>query len=184
MPGSPIDFRNMDAIRQMDSQMLERSIISRSIWETGVRKDRIAFEHVRWLNERGAEVRTVPQLPCRMIISDRRTAILQSDPDDVRAGISIYHELGAVEAFQALFDSIWSQAVVWGNRIATARHELSDSDLAMLELLAVGNRYAVIAKSLDVDESTIRRRLKVLMVELDARTPFEAAYRAIKKGWL
>jgi len=183
VPGGAQSAYDLAETRVLNEEKFRRGVCSRSIWETRIRRDAVTREHVQWLNDMGSEVRTIPTVPVRMIISDRKTAIVQTEPEDFTGGITIYRAPSAVQVFQTLFDTLWAQAAVWGERFSLPE-KLNDSDKSMLELLAVGCRYAEVAHRMGIDESTVRRRLKVLMKQLDAATPFEAAYQAVKKGWL
>jgi DNA-binding NarL/FixJ family response regulator len=54
----------------------------------------------------------------------------------------------------------------------------------ILELLAIGERYDSVAQRLSLNERTVRRSYESVAKKLNAATPFEVAYKAVKRGWL
>jgi len=184
IPGNKHGASVFATARELDSDMFVRGVRSRSIFDASVRRDRATEEYVRWLNEHNSEVRTLQIVPLRIIISDRATAILPTDIACPQKGITVYREPSAVNAFVFLFDTLWAQASVWGERFSDHGREISDRDKTILELLAIGERYDSVAQRLSLNERTVRRSYESVAKELNAATPFEAAYKAVKRGWL
>ena len=182
--GGALKAADLEATMPLDVERAKRGIRSISILETAARKDKATSDYVEWLNQNNSEVRTIPIVPLRMILVDRKVAVLQADPADVKQGTVIYREPGAVNAFVALFYILWAQASVWGQRFSASDNGISNDEKTILELLAIGCRYAEVASRLGLDESTVRRKAKALAKQLGAETPFETAYKATKKGWL
>jgi DNA-binding CsgD family transcriptional regulator len=175
-----------DEIRETQSRnaaMYDKGIRSRTIYLASVRNDKPTLDHVRWLNERGSEVRTTPTLPTRMIVCDRKTAVLPLDPAYGLAGLIIHRHPSVVAPLQALFEVIWNSATPLGLTI-TGDHPLSEEERVLLDLLAVGTKDSVIAKKLGVATRTVERRIAKLCARLGAKTRFEAAYRAGKRNWI
>jgi len=167
-----------------NKEMYTRGIHSRTIYLSSARNKKPIIEYVSWLNERGSEVRTVPKLPLRMIISDRKIAVLPLDPHHGMAGISIHRDEAVVSSLQTLFEMTWASATPFGLTIASGEKGPTIEERAILELLSLGRSDMEIATQLGLSARTIRRRLVELMERLQAKTRFEAAYLAVKKNWI
>jgi sugar-specific transcriptional regulator TrmB/DNA-binding CsgD family transcriptional regulator len=170
--------------RQTDEQMFARNIQSRTIYLSSLRNDNLTLEHVRWLNSKGAEVRTTPSLPLRMIIQDKKTVVLPIDSSDTKKGIAIYSSKGVVAAMSALFDTYWVRAKPLGENYVPEKNGLSEEEKAILELLALGRGIEDVQKDMGLSGRTTRRKVEALMERIGARTKFEAGYLAVKRGLL
>ena len=137
-----------------------------------------------WLVSRGGWVRTATTLPIRMIILDRRQAVLPIDTSDTRSGAVAVKSAGIVAALCALFESIWESATPLGDDKPPAAVGVTDHDTEVLRLLATGLTDEAIAKRLGVSSRTARRIAADLMRRLDARSRFEAGVHAVQDGWL
>ncbi|MDR2703702.1 MAG: LuxR C-terminal-related transcriptional regulator [Cellulomonadaceae bacterium] len=187
-PGGAQSPESMAASQARNSELFSRGVSSRSIYLSSARNDSTTLKHVEWLNCQGSEVRTAPTLPIRMIIADKATAVLPLDPTPGRGlqGIAVYHNKGVVLALQTLFEAIWATAAPLGQSRTLTKdtHGLSDDERVVLELLTVGRSTDDIAKQMGVSARTARRIVGTLMERLEARSPFEAGYQAVKRGWI
>ena len=182
-PGGAYTTEQIEAAKAIDSEMLSRGIQTRTIFLSSVRNDQNTLAYVRWLNERGVEVRTVPKLPIRMIISDWKTAVLPLDLTDATQGIIIYRNPTIIHALQELFEMTWASGTPFGMK----RYKdgpLSDEERVVLELLAIGRDDEEIAQRMGIVDRTARTKIKKLVERLGAKSHFEAGYRAVKDGWL
>lgn len=167
-----------------NAEMYERGIHSRTVYLSSVRNNKVTIDHVRWLNDRGSEVRTVPALPLRMIIADRRVAVLPVDPDNGMAGLTIHKTPGVVTGLQALFELTWASATPLGLTIVNSGSGPSEVDRTILELLALGRSDKEIGKTMGLSKRTIGRHLASIMEKLNAESRFQAAYLAGKRNWI
>jgi DNA-binding CsgD family transcriptional regulator/sugar-specific transcriptional regulator TrmB len=183
-PGGAHPAEELEASRRPNAAMLDRGISIRTIYLDSVRNHQPTQEHVNWLHARGGQVRTVPSLPIRMIISDRRQAVLPMDTANAQAGVVVLHGTGTVAALCALFDSTWSTAVPLGMQPPVTADGMPAQERAALEMLAKGYTDEAIAKRLGVSPRTARRIAADLFERLDARSRFEAGVHAVQDGWL
>ncbi|MFJ1757499.1 LuxR C-terminal-related transcriptional regulator [Kitasatospora sp. NPDC088134] len=183
-PGGAHSEEDLRASRQPNAALLARGVQMRTVYLDSVRNHRPTLDHVTWLNLHGGQVRTVPALPIRMIIFDRRQAVLPIDTEDARAGAVVLRGAGTVAALCALFEGVWSGAVPVGDTPQCAEDEMPPHELAVLKMLAQGHTDEAIAKRLGVSPRTARRFAANLMERLDARSRFEAGVHAVQDGWL
>ncbi|MEV4559185.1 LuxR C-terminal-related transcriptional regulator [Kitasatospora sp. NPDC049285] len=183
-PGGAHSEEDLRASRQPNAALLERGVQMRTVYLDSVRNHRPTLDHVTWLNQHGGQVRTVPELPIRMIIFDRRQAVLPIDTEDARAGAVVLRGSGTVAALCALFEGVWTTAIPVGDTPCCTGDELPPQELAVLKMLAQGYTDEAIAKRMGVSPRTARRFAANLMERLDARSRFEAGVHAVQDGWL
>ncbi|MFT9474627.1 helix-turn-helix transcriptional regulator [Streptomyces sp. 11-1-2] len=176
---------SLHAARPLDLMLLERSVQVRYIYLDSIRNDRPTTEYAEWIGENGGQVRTVPHLPMRMIIWDRRTAIIPADPNAADRDVFLLTSSGPVAALQSLFDLLWQQGSGFGKpRSRNTDGDLGDQESAILGLLAGGLTDEVIARKLGVSVRTSRRITAELMQRLGARSRFQLGALASQQGWL
>ncbi|MFI9806629.1 LuxR C-terminal-related transcriptional regulator [Streptomyces sp. NPDC052301] len=183
-PGGAHSAEDLQASRVPNAALLERGVRMRTVYLASVRRHQPTLDHVTWLNAHGGQVRTAPTLPIRMIISDRRQAVLPIDAADARAGAVVLHGAGTVAALCALFESVWGSALPLGTAPKPGTNEMPPQERAALRMLAQGYTDEAIAKRLGVSPRTARRIAADLMERLEARSRFEAGVHAVQDGWL
>lgn len=175
---------NIAASRPLDEALLDRGVTIRVVYTDSVRNDQPTSGYATWLTELGGRVRTTPGLPLRMIIFDRRTALLPTDPEDSGAGAVLLHGAGVVTALVALFEQTWDTATPLGEERRRDEKGLSHQEREVLRLLSAGLTDEAVARRLDVSVRTLRRVTADLMERLEARSRFQAGYLAAARGWL
>ncbi|MER5718770.1 LuxR C-terminal-related transcriptional regulator [Streptomyces sp. NPDC002132] len=185
-PGGAQTEAALEAARPLDKATVERGVRVRYIYLDSVRNDPATLNYARWLNDIGGEVRVLPQLPPRMIIFDRRAAIVPIDPEAAARGVLILRGAGVVTALVSLFQETWSRAQpLCGNRTTTADPDgLTRQEQAVLDLLFEGHTDDVVARKLGVSVRTGRRITADLMARLGARSRYQAGALAMERGWL
>ncbi|MEW2265918.1 helix-turn-helix domain-containing protein [Streptomyces sp. NPDC047853] len=183
-PGGPQTVQNMAASRPLNADLLDRGVRMRTVYLDSVRTHRATVEHADWLSSRGAQVRTVPSLPTRMILMDRRTAMIPLSGDDTAAGAVVLTGHETLTALCALFEATWAAAQPLGETVAPDPQGLTGQQSTVVRLLAEGHTDEAIAKRLGVSSRTARRTASELMERLGARSRFEAGVRAVQQGWL
>lgn len=184
MPGGAQSAAALEQARKNDEQLLRRDVRVRTIGLDSIRNDPATMAHARFLVENGAEFRTSPILPPRMILVDRRIALVPINPDRTREGVLCLSSAGAVAAMLALFDQVWEIATPLGAPRDPGREGLSGQERALLRLLGEGLTDEAAAGRLGFSPRSARRMMADLMERLDARSRFEAGLRAAQRGWL
>ncbi|MFE6664424.1 LuxR C-terminal-related transcriptional regulator [Streptomyces sp. NPDC057697] len=183
-PGGSHSDADLRASRGPNHELLNRGVVSRTVYLDSVRNDKPTLEHVNWLNKHGAQVRTVVSLPVRVIIFDRRLAMLPTHTVDARTGAVLVNGEGTIAALCALFESTWATATPLGDTPAAAENDLTSQQAEMLKLLGDGLTDEAIAHRFGISPRTARRIAAELMDRLDARSRFQAGVHAAQRGWL
>lgn len=129
---------------------------------------------------RGEQPRTFSRLPFKMVIADKRTALINLDARDPDAPKILIHRSTLLEALCLLFEFVWEKATP----IVTTRDgevkmksdgngHGSESVYALVPLLSAGLNDKAIAQELNISASTLNRRMGDLMSIYDARTRFQ-----------
>ncbi|MFE4974507.1 LuxR C-terminal-related transcriptional regulator [Kitasatospora sp. NPDC056651] len=175
----------LEAGRATDRAALERGVALRSVYLESIRNHPPTHEHVRWLTESGAEIRTTPVLPLTMIIFDREAALLPVDPADREQGALVLTGKSMLVALLALFERYWDGGTPFGAPVNDPGDgELTPSERELLRLLAKGMTDEVAGRHLGVSLRTVRRRIAELAGRLDATSRFQAGVLAGRRGWV
>lgn len=183
MPGTQSDAA-IEAAKQNNAEMLARNVTIRTTMQNAARNHPGTAAYAQTLTDAGAEVRTAPLLPPRMLIFDRALAVVPIDPADTRAGVLQLTGRGVVASLVTLYDQVWETAVPLGASVIQGRQGLNPQERELLKLLGQGHTDSSAASRLGVSERTCRRVMADLMERLGARSRFEAGLLAAREGWL
>lgn len=183
-PDGPQRPEHIEAAKPLNQDLLQRGVQMRTVYLTSARKSPHTLEYVSWLSRLGGEVRTVPTLPTRMIVVDRKAAVIPVDSNHSADGAVVLTGQGTLTALCALFDGVWNGARPLSEESRSDDQGLTDQQATVVTLLAAGYTDETIAKRLGVSPRTARRLASELMTRLGARSRFEAGVRAAQKGWL
>ncbi|MFI5530531.1 LuxR C-terminal-related transcriptional regulator [Kitasatospora sp. NPDC051853] len=185
MPGGAQSAASLEASRPLDQDAMARGVRLLTLYQDSVRNDLPTFLYAQWMAGLGGQVRTAPMLPPRLLVFDRRVAVVPIDPADTRAGALCTTEPGLVASLVALFEQAWDTATPLGADPASDRETgLNPAERELLRLLATGLTDEAAGKRLGVSLRTVRRQMAALMERLDAASRFEAGLKAAQRGWL
>ncbi|WEB45886.1 LuxR C-terminal-related transcriptional regulator [Streptomyces yunnanensis] len=183
-PGGPQTPENMAASRPLNLRLLNRGIRMRTVYLDSIRRDQATVEHAEWLTAQGAEVRTAPTLPNRLIVIDRKVALIAADSQNTGTGALVIDNPGTITLLCALFESTWQSSQPVGTRPERSPSGLTKQQGEVLRLMAKGCTDEAIAHHLGVSSRTVRRIAATLLVHLDAQSRFQAGAHAAQRGYL
>jgi DNA-binding CsgD family transcriptional regulator len=157
---------------------------SRSIYTYGTLSHPPTHEYMEWLAGHGFEVRTTPALPSRMVIFDRKSAVLPMSSVDSREGAVVHYGRATVTAFCSLFEWMWERAIPVGLGMGRCDDASVALEVEAIWLLAQGYTDETVAKRLGVSPRTSRRLVESMMRRLGARSRFQAGVFAERNGLL
>ncbi|MFI6761056.1 LuxR C-terminal-related transcriptional regulator [Micromonospora sp. NPDC050417] len=184
MPGGGQSSASLEYSRPLDEDALHRGVALRTVYLDSARKDQATMAYARWMAEAGGEVRTVPVLSSRMVVVDRKIAVLPLNPANSRAGAIQIEEPGVVAALTAWFEEVWTFATPIVKDLGRDDRGLSSQERELLRLLGQGFTDEVVGRRLGVSLRTARRMMADLMSRLGAQSRFEAGVRAAQAGWV
>ncbi|MFF9483581.1 LuxR C-terminal-related transcriptional regulator [Streptomyces sp. NPDC014676] len=185
VPGGALSAAALEAGKPLDEQNLARGVRMRTVYLDSVRNDSATVEYATWLASVGAETRTVPTLPMRMILCDRTAAVIPIDTDDSGKGALLIRYPSMVRALEELFDLVWENAVPLGAPAQKNSEDTpSDRETALLKMWAIGLTDEGIARKMGVSLRTIRRNTADLQRRLGVQSRFQAGAEAVRRGWI
>ncbi|MEV1167403.1 hypothetical protein [Nonomuraea sp. NPDC049784] len=135
----------------------------RFIYERAVLTNEPAMVGLRNAVALGADVRVAKNLPFKMIISDRETAMVPRWPRGCPDQMSTLLIRGGalVECMIVTFEHYWNEAVpLHSEPPGRASDELDHLDMSILQYIVAGQTDDQMARLLDLSKSTILRRIK------------------------
>lgn len=131
----------------------------------------------------GEQVRVVAELPTRLAIFGRTTALLPETLGVTTNRRIVIRQPALVDSLRAFFEMLWDQAVVVPG-LTSDQGARADERRLLLQQLAAGARDEEISGALGLSLRTVRRRVANVMGELGADTRFQAGVEAVRRGWL
>lgn len=159
------------AASPLDIAILKRGVRLRALGRPPADGDRSA-QHTAELTRLGGEYRETAQVPHKLMIFDRRVALLAVDPTDLDRGTWEVADPAAVESLVTLFVRHWSGAKDPGrNGVPTI--VLTSREKAITALLAQGCTDATAAQHLGISTRSVTYTLRALMDRLGVENRFQ-----------
>ncbi|MBB6188442.1 integrase arm-type DNA-binding domain-containing protein [Rhodanobacter sp. MP7CTX1] len=134
--------------------------------------------------KRGEEARVFPVLPIKMIVVDRRIALIPLNVEDQGGPTLLVRAPSLLNALYELFEMTWARATPIAftrtGAMATGKPDTQVSEVAaqMIPLLAAGLNDKAIVYETGISIATLNRRIAELMRRFDTRTRFQLGWRA------
>ncbi|WP_028477003.1 LuxR C-terminal-related transcriptional regulator [Nocardia sp. CNY236] len=178
---------DMDSERQLfqlKRAKLGQGIRYQTLYQDTVYQDSERLRYVLSTNASGAQARTLPEPPFKLIISDDERASLVLHADERRPDPMGLRIVGspALDVLVKTFDVLWSMAAPIS--VNPTAEVLDDRDRAILTLMGLGATDDTIARRLGMSRRTVVRRTARLLERLGASTRFQAGVQAGRRGWL
>ncbi|WP_431963936.1 DNA-binding response regulator [Nocardia sp. bgisy134] len=178
-----------DIERENQQYLLKRARIGEGIryqtlYQDTIYQDAERLRHALSTNASGAQARTLPEPPFKLIIVDDERANLVLHADERRPdpmGLR-FTASPALRLLVRTFDVLWSLAAPIS--VNPSADELDDRDKAILTLMGLGATDDTIARRLGMSRRTVVRRTARLLERLGASTRFQAGVQATRRGWL
>lgn len=167
--------------------LLTRGVRYRMLYES-VGLEQHESDRIQRDIDAGEEARVLGELPMKLLIVDTKVAVTPvATHDPVKeAAALVLHEVSVVNGLKLLFESLWERAVPMGigggERSEAEQMPLEHTDRELLRLAAAGFKDEVIARQMNIDPRTVRRRLRRLMDALGAETRFQAGIQVVRHG--
>jgi len=172
-------FLAMAALR--DIEMLERGVKMRTLYQHSARRSSVTHKYVAAVTSRGAEVRTLDEFFNRMIVIDRRVAVIPNQ-EDLSVAVVI-REPAVVAYLVDIFERSWERARSFANRETSLMKDIAAEQRAMtMRMLIEGHSDPVSAKRLGVSPRTYAGYVADLKAEYDAETRFQLGYTMGRMG--
>lgn len=164
-----------------DTNMLDRGVTMRTLYQHSARRSSITHKYVAEVTARGAEVRTLDEFFNRMIIADRRIAIIPGG-DDLSVALAV-REPSVVAYLVDIFERSWDRGRPFTDSNNSLLKEVAIEQRAMtIRMLAEGHSDPVSAKRLGVSPRTYAGYVADLKTEYEAQSRFQLGYAMGQRG--
>ena len=161
---------------------LARGVRCRAITDNALLNLPGTLNRLRMATQAGEQFRIYPSLPFKLVVFDRRIAILPLHLDQQDGAVLLVRSSSLLDALCEMFEMYWRAAAPFvAGDMATVQASASDLNPvhadALIPLLASGMNDKAIEHELDMSPRTLARRIFELTKRLGASTRFQA-------GWL
>ncbi|NYD43816.1 LuxR family transcriptional regulator [Nocardioides panaciterrulae] len=180
-PQSGRDPRKLALAALRDTNLLERGAKIRTLYQHSARRSAITRQYVAAVSNRGAEVRTLDEFFNRMIVIDRRVAVIPSG-EDLSVAVAV-REPSVVAYLVDVFERSWERARPFASRETSLMKDIAVEQRAMtLRMLVEGHSDPVSAKRLGVSPRTYAGYIADLKDEFEVETRFQLGYVIGQRG--
>lgn len=166
--------------------VIARGVAFRVVYGVSVVSDPVALALVHESIALGEQARVFPEVPLRVTICDDAYAVVTvpGRGEQVRHKV-VVRASGLLDSLIDLFECFWRMAVPLVPQGSGDDWDLADdTSRRLLAYLGAGLTDASIARELGVSERTVGRRVARLQERVGARTRFQLAAQASRRGWL
>ncbi|QHC71248.1 helix-turn-helix transcriptional regulator [Rathayibacter sp. VKM Ac-2801] len=184
-PGSGASVERHEESNEKDRALLAQGVSRRTMYHDR-RRDHLPTQRtVAELEPLGAQFRTLPLVPFRLLVFDRTLALVSRQRDEDDRAALVIRSPDVISAFVHVFDAAWEFAAPFRADAPPAGDAgLSAVQSAILSGLTAGLTDEVIASRLDISVRTCRRHIAGLFELLGADSRFQAGVLAVQRGWL
>jgi sugar-specific transcriptional regulator TrmB len=164
----------------LNKAAIDRGVKMRTLYQHSARRHALTRDYVSEVSGHGAEVRTLDEFFNRMIVVDRRLAII---PDASDTGALAVQEPDLVAYLVDVFERAWERARPFTSTERTMMNDIAREQRAMtIRMLIEGHSDPVSAKRLGVSARTFAGYVADLKAEFDAETRFQLGYTMGQMG--
>ncbi|MFD2025826.1 hypothetical protein [Promicromonospora aerolata] len=161
-----------------------RVVVERSMLESQA----VTVEEAVEATEAGEEIRFAQRVPLKLIIIDRRLALMPLTSSGDVVGALLVRESTLLDALLALFENVWDRAtpLLLGASGLTGdvAHQVDDDDARVLGLMLAGLTDQAVANQLGTSLRTVQRRVRALMDLAEVETRVQLGWHAALNGWV
>lgn len=173
--------RGLSESTERERILLDRGVRILTLYQHSSRRSTATREYVGRVTELGGEVRTLDEFFNRIVIVDRRVAVIPA-PDDLKVALAI-REPTAVAYLADVFMRSWERARPFtSSEESTVRHIAQEQRAMTLRMLIEGHSDPVSAKRLGVSPRTYAGYVADLKAEFEAETRFQLGYTIGRLG--
>jgi hypothetical protein len=172
-----------DLDRSYDTEVaaLERGVSVRMLYQHAARRSSATHKYVAAITGEGAEVRTLDEFFERLIVIDRRVAVIPGK--DGHAVAVAIREPSVVAYLVDVFERSWERARTFTNREQSLMRDIAAEQRAMtIRMLIEGRADHAGAKRLGVSPRTYAAYVADLKTEFEVETRFQLGYSMGRDG--
>lgn len=160
---------------ERDRRALERGVSLRTLYQHTARRSTSTQDYVTEVTSLGAQVRTLDEFFKRLIVIDRRLAVVPG-ADDAPIALAI-HEPDLVSYLVDVFERYWEHGTDFADRQEETERSVAEDVRAMTKrMLLEGHSDSASAKRMGVGVRTFATYVAALKTEYGVETRFQLGY--------
>lgn len=172
---------------EINADALARGVTVRSIYQRSLLERPGVGQMIAELERHGERARTVDALPNKMVVVDRKTALLPVNldvPEPAPSAALVHGPLANILA--NLFDEIWRRALPMklSASVGTGDQRPNREATRLLTLLLAGMTDDAVGRQLGLSRRTVIRRVDELMRRYGVSTRLQLVWMAGHRGWI
>ncbi|MFD4657898.1 hypothetical protein ACFWP2_19980 [Kitasatospora sp. NPDC058444] len=174
-PGGP---RQPDLLAKMiayDLNTLSSGTRMRTIYHASTRYHQPTRDYVATLARAGGQYRTLDEPYTRLIVMDRRVAVIPID-DDMSLAAFIYDPAVVDYLANEVFERYWSRALEFEGDRTVPRQVVSRLRQTIIDQMLEGTNHRVIARRLGISERTLARHIAEMRDDYKVDSLFQLGY--------
>ncbi|MGW3075174.1 MULTISPECIES: hypothetical protein [unclassified Kitasatospora] len=173
-PGGPRPAEMLTSFLARDLEILRHGASMRTIYNASTRYHQATRDYVAKLTEEGWQFRTLDEPYARLIIVDRKLAVIPVVDDDLAAFI---HDPAIVSfLIEEVFERSWNRALEFDGDRSVPQQVVSRLRQTIIDLMLAGTNHRVIARRLGISERTLARHIAELREEYHVDSLFQLGY--------
>jgi sugar-specific transcriptional regulator TrmB len=170
----------------VQEQAMARGVRLRTIIDTSVLDIPGKLDSIKRNIANGEVVRVLPRMPLKMLVADRRLALVPLTLEQARDIALVLRSSLLLDALCELFEIMWDRGSPFGiaavqmRRQEKVRRPVAGD--ALVSLLAAGMNDKSIAQEFGISPRTLERRILDLLRTLDSKTRFQAGWQAAHRS--
>jgi len=167
-------------------QAMSRGVVLRTLIDTSVLDIPGKLDSIKRNIANGEIVRVLPRMPLKMLVADRRLALVPLTLEQARDIALVLRSSLLLDALCDLFQIMWERGSPFGTAAiemegpGRARRPVTGD--ALVTLLAAGMNDKAMAQELGISSRTLERRILELLRTLDSKTRFQAGWQAAHRS--
>ncbi|SDS77654.1 hypothetical protein SAMN04488570_2669 [Nocardioides scoriae] len=170
-PAGPRRAQALAIASSRDLRALERGVRMRTLYQHTARRSRSMRDYVDVMRQKGAEIRTLDEFFNRLIVIDRRLAMI---PGETTQTAVIIHDRWLVEYLIDVFERSWERGRDYDKTTRTTESEIA-AEIRQLtvRMLTEGHSDSASAKRVGVSTRTYASYVAALKEEYGVQTRFQ-----------
>ncbi|MFE7588334.1 hypothetical protein ACFU6K_02960 [Kitasatospora sp. NPDC057512] len=180
-PGGP---RQPDLLARMiayDLKTLSSGTRMRTIYHASTRYHQPTRDYVATLAQAGGQYRTLDEPYTRLIVMDRRVAVIPID-DDMSLAAFIYDPAIVDYLAKEVFEQYWSRALEFEGDRTVPQQVVSRLRQTIIDQMLEGTNHRVIARRLGISERTLARHIAEMRDDYKVDSLFQLGYTLGRKA--
>ncbi|MFI6154197.1 helix-turn-helix domain-containing protein [Kitasatospora sp. NPDC051170] len=174
-PGGPREPETLAGMIEQDLETLHSGTKIRTIYHASTRYHQPTRDYVATLARAGGQYRTLDEPYTRLIVMDRRVAVIPI-VEDMSLAAFIYDPAVVDYLAEEVFDRCWSRALEFEGDRTVPQQVVSRLRQTIIEQMLEGTNHRVIARRLGISERTLARHIAEMRDDYKVDSLFQLGY--------